>query len=56
MKKENTETGNRTGEWKTRRRTGFLAAGLAAALLTFTGCGIFGYGYDDHIQVSRRCL
>ena len=39
MKKENTETGNRTGEWKTRRRTGFLAAGLAAALLTFTGCG-----------------
>ena len=39
MKKENTETGNRTGEWKTRRRTGFLAAGLAAVLLTFTDCG-----------------
>ena len=39
MKKENTETGNRTGKWKTRSQAGFLAAGLAAALLTFTGCG-----------------
>ena len=38
MKKEKTEAGNRTGRWKTGRRAGFLAAGLAA-MLTFTGCG-----------------
>lgn len=39
MKKGKTEAGNRTGRWKTGRHAGFLAAGLAAVMLTFTGCG-----------------
>lgn len=39
MKKEKTEAGNITGRWRKGRYAGFLAAGLFAAMLTFTGCG-----------------